>query len=641
MLAMIFLMMLSASSAQNSSYVPGAICAGVDTNGPAQNMLQNKHLKVYDYEWPGFASKDPTAASGWTGLDIDLLVEISARLGFTFEIHEMAQQPGAFFFCCVNFLPPALSPHFITLLPLCAGESWDDMLQRLTVDGDLVLSYWGRTLDKMNTLTMLQAHIDYSPVLVIRENAPTPLSLWDKMLQFSRPFDAYCWIALIAIIVCSGIVDYLLERTDGGTIGASIYEYFAGTLWGGFQDPRSTLSAFYQVMLAFVLLLVISTYTANLAAFLTVKSIPSGGISSIGELVLANEPVCTRTNDPNQAMYEAILHTHLQYKHMDYSMLAGAVRSGECVATIVPRINLDAMLTDGVNCELLQAGGSLMFSSAGWLTNPATAGCVQRPIEMAMQELASEGLLDQLLFKWLPPGACEEEKEETVASRLRQSRRLGSSRGETSTTASMADSSSLRRRGRQLKGAGGSAATAAQEDEDLGIMYFDDFLGILIMWGAMTILILLIRVGQVAIEAARKRRRERAEKVAILADQGEREAAAIKLQSNIRRKAVAKKSENGTLVLDALFGTESSNVPSFNSQASAIRHLVSDVHGVKLMMMEMIKASKPSKPSMAVQGAAATVKTTSRDDERRPSADKKEHGAVKEDSWKGAAEMMA
>ena len=98
MLAMIFLMMLSASSAQNSSYVPGAICAGVDTNGPAQNMLQNKHLKVYDYEWPGFASKDPTAASGWTGLDIDLLVEISARLGFTFEIHEMAQQPGAFFF---------------------------------------------------------------------------------------------------------------------------------------------------------------------------------------------------------------------------------------------------------------------------------------------------------------------------------------------------------------------------------------------------------------------------------------------------------------------------------------------------------------------------------------------------------------
>lgn len=58
----------------------------------------------------------------------------------------------------------------------------------------------------------------------------------------------------------------------------------------------------------------------------------------------------------------------------------------------------------GANCELQIAGGSLMFSSAGWLTNTAAAACVQRPVEMAMTQVMSGGLVDNLLFKWLPPG---------------------------------------------------------------------------------------------------------------------------------------------------------------------------------------------------------------------------------------------
>lgn len=47
------------------------------------------------------------------------------------------------------------------------------------------------------------------------------------------------------------------------------YRYAAGVLWGGFQEPRSTLSAIYQVALAFVILIAVSAYTAELASFMT------------------------------------------------------------------------------------------------------------------------------------------------------------------------------------------------------------------------------------------------------------------------------------------------------------------------------------------------------------------------------------
>ena len=548
------ILLLLCSQAVLATYVPGSICSGVDVTGPAANMLKGKHLKVFTYEWPGFAKKDSSAPYGWVGLDVDLIVEIAKRMGFTIEMHEMVQQ---------------------------SGETWDAMLQRLTNQGDLVLSYWGRTQDKMNTLTMLQAHIDYSPVLVVLQNPPKKVSLGEKILQFTRPFDWKCWIALIAIIVSSGVVDYLLEREEGGSIGSSIYEYTAGTLWGGFQDPRSTLSAFYQVMLAFILLLVISTYTANLAAFLTVKSIPSAGISSVDELVVAREKACTRTNDPNQAMYNSVLNARLQYTHMDYSKLAGALRSGECSAVITPRINFDAMLTDGINCNLKLAGGSLMYSSAGWLTNTKSSGCVQRPIEMALQQLVSEGIMDNLLFKWLPPGACSA----TAATRRQLSQ--GPSQDESLASTNLGLQSPVRRQLKQAGGAGG-AATAAEEPDDTGIMYFDDFVGILILWGIATGLIIGTRIAQMAMQKRKARRAELERKKKEASDQ-ELEAAAIKLQATIRQKNVQKRQKNGTLVLDSLFGTTSEGPPNFNSQAAMLRHMVSDLHGVKLMMQHIIK----------------------------------------------------
>ena len=47
------------------------------------------------------------------------------------------------------------------------------------------------------------------------------------MLRFAAPFSWQVWLAFIAMIVISGIMDYFLEMSHGGSVRSSIYEYAA------------------------------------------------------------------------------------------------------------------------------------------------------------------------------------------------------------------------------------------------------------------------------------------------------------------------------------------------------------------------------------------------------------------------------
>ena len=44
-----------------ATFVPGAVCNGVDANGLASGLLVGKHLRVIELEWAPFAVKDDSA----------------------------------------------------------------------------------------------------------------------------------------------------------------------------------------------------------------------------------------------------------------------------------------------------------------------------------------------------------------------------------------------------------------------------------------------------------------------------------------------------------------------------------------------------------------------------------------------------
>ena len=197
-------------------------CAGKRLDGPAVDVLRGAHLKVLELEWSPFAYKDPAARHGWSGYDIDLFSEVADILGFTFEISETSMMPD---------------------------ETYDQFLLRTVGTADLWLSWWLRNTERMDGSIMLSGHVDASGLLV----APPPKhkeskSVTKNMFTLFAPFDIALWVCIVALIVLSGVIDWVLEYGNplSGKLKSSIYESAAGVLWGGFPDPQTNLSAIFQ-----------------------------------------------------------------------------------------------------------------------------------------------------------------------------------------------------------------------------------------------------------------------------------------------------------------------------------------------------------------------------------------------------------
>ena len=231
-----------------------SVCDGRDAlNTPPGDVLRGAHLRVLELQWAPYAIKDPISGN-WSGFDVDLFNAVADILGFTFEIGEV---------------------------PMLPDETYTELLLRTVTETDMWLSWWMRTDERMQGSSMLLGHVDSSPVLI----APPPSKDRVPFDTFFRPFSYPLWGCLCLMILLSGLVDYYLERGYGGTLSSSIYEYFGGVLWGGFQDPHTKLSAVFQVCNSLLVMVVVAAYTANLAAFMLAFNNPNVKFGSVLDLM--------------------------------------------------------------------------------------------------------------------------------------------------------------------------------------------------------------------------------------------------------------------------------------------------------------------------------------------------------------------
>ena len=123
------------------------------------------------------------------------------------------------------------------------------------------------------------------------------------------------------------------------------------------------------------------------AAFLTVRAVPSLAVESVEDLIANNIPACIRTNDPFMPLFESILPLKLQYDIRPIDDLAPSLLNGSCAAAIVPRVNYEvwkAATPD--NCRLrLTSHGSIILTTAGWITNIHSAAWLHRLDEYLLQ----------------------------------------------------------------------------------------------------------------------------------------------------------------------------------------------------------------------------------------------------------------
>ena len=459
------------------SFSAGAICDGIDIDAAnASTMLRGRHLKVMEAVWPPFAERDASTTDGWRGFDIDLLARVASLLGFTYEIHEIEPEPDEL--------------------------TWTPMLFRSAPESDLVLSYWARRDDRMDRVVMLAGHVDMSATLVARLQERT-YRIEQYIFSFFRPFSYLLWGCIIVVIFSAGLVDYLLERRtmQGASLSSSTYEYFAGTLWGGFEYPKSRASAIYQIFVAFAILVTISAYTANLAAFMTVNAGSTLSVTSINAaMALATPPrVCSYYN-PLLTQVNAL------YSRLDLAMynsngeaanaLAGvgpAQVSATCDAVIVPKITFDIWRRDARYCTLRTAE-TIFPSAGGWVTN-RRSHCVQLAIEWALLRLTETGDIENLRSEWLSTSSCSQGTQllagaSTNATSSRRRRRLS----DAATSIEMSAPARRRLRGAAASGTAVEQEAVSEEVRELNVL---DFSGLFILLAFVSITVLVINELQV------------------------------------------------------------------------------------------------------------------------------------------------
>jgi len=472
--------LLLALSLGTSPWQAGQVCEGINyTTTPAQDMLRGKHLRVLDLYWMPFAQPDADAPSGWSGMDVDLLNQVSWLLGFTFDIEDMGY--------------PA------------EGASWTDHALEWQWHGDLMASFWVPQSDRRDNSIQLRGHLDLSTVLVARtETIETGTWTMDSVFSFLKPFELSLWLSFAVFVVLSGTVDFLVERSveAGHRLSTCIYEYCAGLLWGGFEKPLTRMSAVYQVVTAFFLLIINASYTANLAAFITVNSAPGMTASSVDQMQADGGRLCMMPGGW-QSRFDA------SFPRMTYLEVEGEASAaqalydgGDCDAMVTPKNNYDGWRTDPGYCSFAIAE-VLFAASGGWMTNPHSY-CVQHAIEWALFQLESNGTVDRIYSSYMPLTPCAGESQEvttleeteTVTERRRLNTRgeRPSARSRTGPAASSREGRAGRprrdaqHRGRRLETSGDADEAS---DSQVAAMATTDFIGIFLIWAFVTVMVLM------------------------------------------------------------------------------------------------------------------------------------------------------
>jgi len=159
------------------------------------------------------------------------------------------------------------------------------------------------------------------------------------MTSFMLPFKWELWGCLLLMVLGSGVADWLIERkrSEDARIGASLYEYAAGFLWGGFEYPLTTASKIFQIIMGFALLIVVSTYTANLAAFITLSQSPGLSATSVDDAMVNGKALCMEEGGYNNRITA-------NFPRMRYELITEANTAGQrlidkagCEGVIAPK----------------------------------------------------------------------------------------------------------------------------------------------------------------------------------------------------------------------------------------------------------------------------------------------------------------
>lgn len=243
-----------------------------------------------------FATTKDDGTVSYSGYCMDLLNELARTLHFTYEIYVVPDgRYGA----------------------LTDNGTWNGMVGELNQKkADIAAAPLTVTEVREKTVDFMMPFMYFTEDMLIRKQKAVQEV---DYLQFMNPFENEVWFCTIATIVVISIAVFVInyyspyghKREDGhGT--SEEFNYF-NSLWfsvacmlqqGGDNTPRSLSGRILAGCYWFCILIWVSTYTANLAAFFTVKN-TEHPISSLDDIVKTSYQVGVLDSSSTHAFFKS------------------------------------------------------------------------------------------------------------------------------------------------------------------------------------------------------------------------------------------------------------------------------------------------------------------------------------------------
>ena len=147
-----------------------------------------------DTEWYPYFIVDNTKEGNarYTGYDVNLLDNVAKQLQFTYTLVEIKMNKTI--------------------------DNWENVLYQAVQRYDLVMSYWTKSLTRMNLYpyVWIEHLSDAFEMVALHPQVPEK-RLVDTLFNWAYPFSAELWALLVALLVVQGLIMYHLETECGNT----------------------------------------------------------------------------------------------------------------------------------------------------------------------------------------------------------------------------------------------------------------------------------------------------------------------------------------------------------------------------------------------------------------------------------------
>ncbi|CAH1273266.1 GRIK2 [Branchiostoma lanceolatum] len=403
--------------------------------------LSNRTLRVVTHKEQGFVhikdtddwGKNLTGKARFSGFCIDLLEWLSEKLGFKYELYEVEDN---------NF--GAYDPEL---------QQWNGMVQDvISRTADIAMATLTITAQREEACDFTMPYVDVGLTFIMGKEKSKTYSL----LNFLTPFESNLWFMFVVTAVAVGIfqavINYLSpygyrpqeqpgqserskRRRRHEDINAKPPYRLSDAVWQAFTMlvqigpevfPRSYAGRISAIFFGLGTMVLLATYTANLAAFLTVSRLMSG-INSVEDLASQSEVLYgARGSGATESFFldskiepyitMAKLMTEKRDDVMVTSMDEGLqkVREGN-YAFISDNVVLDYVATRQP-CDIKTVGR--LFRNAGYGVLLAKGSPYTGEFSNAIIKARESGFIETLTKKWITSNECDK-SQNTGASQDR------------------------------------------------------------------------------------------------------------------------------------------------------------------------------------------------------------------------------